>query len=112
MSNRNPNSTLSPLFQPPNFHDVNAGSLRANKAKELIWHTHAKYMAAGVPKDILTAMEPHIKQAVRGYHDRHVKGFQDADPETSIAHIAVLGAFGGHEGLGENLKRLLAKHGL
>jgi hypothetical protein len=112
MSNRDPNSTLSPLFQPPNFNNANAGSLRANKAKELIWQSHAKFIAAGVPKDILTAMEPHIKQAVRGYQARHALGSKTADPETSIAHIATLGAFGGHEGIGENLKRLLAKHGL
>jgi len=113
MSNRDPNSTLSPLFQSPNFHDVNAGSLRANKAKEILWHAHARYIQAGVPKDILAAMEPHVREAARGYHDRHVLGSQTADPETSLAHIATLGTFGGApEIIGENLQRLLGKHGL
>jgi len=87
--------------------------MRANKAKEILWHAHARYIQAGVPKDILAAMEPHIKQAARGYYDRHVKGSQDANPEQSVAHIATLGTFGGApEVIGENLQRLLDKHGL
>jgi hypothetical protein len=87
--------------------------MRANKAKEILWHAHARYIQAGVPKDILAAMEPHIKEAARGYLDRHVKGSQDATPEQSIGHIATLGAFAGApEIIAENLKRLLLKHGL
>jgi hypothetical protein len=112
MSDEQRMTTLSPFFQPPNFHDVNQGSLRANKAKEIIWHAQARYIQAGVPKDILSAMEPHIKEAVAGYTDRHVKGSQDATPEVSLGHIATLGAFGGAPHIGENLQRLLAKHGL
>jgi hypothetical protein len=113
MSDEQRMTTLSPLFQPPNFQAANQGPLRANKAKEILWHAHARYIQAGVPKDILAAMEPHVKEAARGYYDRHVKGSQDATPEVSLGHIATLGAFGGApEAIGENLQRLLAKHGL
>lgn len=112
MSNRDPNSTLSPFFQPANFNDVNQGSLRANKAKEILWHAQARYIQAGVPKDIISAMEPHIRAAVSGYQDRHIRGSQEATPEVSLGHIATLGAFGGAPHIGENLQRLLAKHGL
>jgi len=87
--------------------------MRANKAKEILWHAHARYIQAGVPKDVLAAMEPHIKEAARGYLDRHVNGSQEATPEQSVGHMTTLGMFGGApEAIGENLKRLLLKHGL
>jgi len=94
-------------FQP--FIDA---SLRANKAREFIVEAQAKYHAVGLPHDILRAMEPHIQDAIKGYVDKHVKGVPGADPEQSVAHIAVLGAFGGADWIGDNLKRLLDKHGL
>jgi len=94
-------------FQP--FIDA---SLRANKAREFIVEAQAKYHAVGLPHDILTAMEPHIKAAIQGYTYKHVRGSKEANPEQSVAHIAALGAFGGADWIGDNLKRLLDKHGL
>lgn len=72
----------------------------------------AKYHATGLPTDILRAMEPHIKDAIKGYSDKHVKGVPEANPEQSVAHISALGAFGGADWIGDNLQRLLDKHGL
>jgi hypothetical protein len=94
-------------FQP--FIDA---SLRANKARELILEAQAKYHATGLPTDVLTAMEPHIKAAIQGYKAKHVMGSPEANPEQSVAHIATLGAFGGADWIGDNLQRLLDKHGL